>query len=329
MVNYIYSSVWFLPLRVLFSLLYSLVIFIRNKFYDLGIYNIHRLRTPVVSVGNLSVGGSGKTILIQTLLDFFLLHNMKPAVLSRGYARKSKGPLLVSDGNSLLSTVADSGDEPFLIAKNFPGVPVFVSGDRVLGAKKLEAGFQPDVILLDDGFQHRRLHRDIDIVMVDKPEHQKTHMLPWGDQREPASSLIRASIIIHSKAGLLNESDTNLEIEKPGIFYDHNFIHYPLSDLNGTYGLFAGLGNSRSFFDSIQSVLDSPVITLSFTDHVEYGEKELELIEGSDCGFWITTQKDYVKLSEEFCQANKIYFVKAFASLPIALEGLLKQYFKL
>jgi len=326
--NYFYSASWLLPLRIILSVLYAAVMFIRNKFYDLNIFKTFSVPTTVVSVGNLTTGGSGKTILVQSLLDFFIHHNLRPTVLSRGYKRSTKGLLLVSNGESLLESVTDSGDEPFLIAVNYPGVPVLVSEDRVLGARYLAEHFQPDMIILDDGFQHRRLNRDIDIVIFDQPENQFTHILPWGNLREEFGNMNRADIIIYSKSGLRKEDSNNLTISPPSFYYDYTSSKFPLENIKGNYGLFAGIANPEFFFQPIKDILGPPETTLVFPDHVHYGKAELDMISSSSCSCWITTQKDFIKFNTEFCHDNHIYHTKVSTPVPPALERLLKEHFK-
>jgi tetraacyldisaccharide 4'-kinase len=114
--NYLLSATWFLPARIVLSFLYGTLISIRNRAYDFGLLKIHSVKTPVISVGNLSTGGSGKTILVQALVQHFLSIQKQPAVLSRGYGRSSKGVVVVADENGLKATFLDSGDEPYLIA---------------------------------------------------------------------------------------------------------------------------------------------------------------------------------------------------------------------
>ena len=148
--RYLYSANWFLPVRILLSFLYGAIITVRNLLYDLGIFKTHKVPTPIISVGNISTGGSGKTILVQALVEYFRDQNKQPAVLSRGYGRSTKGLLLVADKTTLRADPFSGGDEPFLIAQNHPGIPVVVAEDRVKGAHYLVDNFAPDVILLDD-----------------------------------------------------------------------------------------------------------------------------------------------------------------------------------
>ena len=325
--NYLQTTTWFLPFRILFSGLYSLIISVRNLFYDLGIYKVHSVKTPVISVGNLSVGGSGKTILVQSLLDYFLSKNKTPAVLSRGYGRQSKGLHLVSNKSALLGNLSDSGDEPFLIAQNFPGVPVVVSEDRVAGATFLCDSFNPDVIILDDGYQHRRIHRDLDIVIIDFPPTELSHVLPWGRLRENNKNIDRADMVLYSKEGCRAGGDFNLDLKLDLHAFNYDGKRTPLADLVGTYGLFAGLGNPLSFFDSVHDIHRASAVQISFPDHCDYGKKQLAKFSEFECDYWLTTQKDFIKLDPHFCQQFSIHFVKVSTPLPTPLLTHLKQFF--
>lgn len=320
-------SSWFLPIRILLSGLYFIVITLRNYFYNSGIFKIHKIETPVISVGNISAGGSGKTILVQSLLEYFLNQNRKPAVLSRGYGRSTSGLFLVADENALIGDPKSSGDEPFLIAKNHPGIPIVVSENRVIGARYLEDEFHPDVIILDDGFQHRRLYRDLDLILIDQPENRRGHLIPWGYLREPFSNQNRADLIIYSKGGLREKASSNLIISLEDRVFDHSGNTLSLDELTGDYGVFAGLGNPDYFFKSIQEHHYTPLTRISFPDHAEYNLDERGVIAEPGCAYWLTTQKDFIKLDAEFCQQHNIYYIALQTRLPIALIDQLKQNF--
>ncbi len=326
-VNYMYSTTWFKPLRFLLAGVYYLIIALRNFLYDLGIFKIHSVETPVISVGNLSAGGSGKTILVQALVEYFQTQNIQPAVLSRGYGRSTKGLRLVADKLGLKEDPLTAGDEPFLIAHNYPGVPVVVSENRVVGAQYLERSFRPGVIILDDGFQHRRLDRNLDILLVDWPVNQAVHLLPWGALREPFANKQRADLVLYSKAGLRGNSHADLTFNLTDSVYDHAGNSLLLSELQGEYGLFAGLGNPDYFFESLQAQHYPATTKIAFPDHARYEASQLAKISNRASQYWITTQKDYIKLRPEFCRQQNIYYIKLKTKLPPALLDQLKQNF--
>lgn len=327
-IHYLYSATWFLPVRILLSFFYGVVITLRNLLYDLSILKTHRVAIPVLSVGNISAGGSGKTILVQALIQYFIDQKMHPAVLSRGYGRNTKGLLLVADRSTLHEDPFTAGDEPFLIAKNYRGVPVVVAENRVIGAQYLVDNFAPDVIILDDGFQHRRLARDIDLLLIDQPDIQAGHLLPWGQNRESFRGIRRADLLLYSKAGLHDSSTHNLYLELDQYVYDHAGNQHALAGLKEAYGLFAGLGNPDHFFQSFEQHHHAAQVKIAFPDHTQYGLSQKYELSQITCDYWVTTQKDFIKLDPGFCLQQNIYFIKVTAKLPEALTGLLKQNFK-
>lgn len=196
------------PLRVLLSLFYRAVMSLRNCYYDLG-HGIHKVSCEVISVGNLTVGGTGKTPYVIHLIKQLQAEGKKVAILSRGYkGHKSSTQYCVSDGENIFMTVEEAGDEPFMMAKALPGVPIYVDSDRVTIAKMACDEHAVNVCILDDGFQHRRLHRDKDIVLWDATQDFVTaHILPWGYLRESKKGLRRANQVILTKIDLATVQD--------------------------------------------------------------------------------------------------------------------------
>lgn len=325
--HYLHTSSCFFPFRVILSYIYGGLIWLRNILYDVKLFKTHHVNTPVISVGNISAGGSGKTVLVQALLEEFLDQGQQPAVLSRGYGRSSRGLVLVADSNEILASLPESGDEPFLIASNFPGVPVLVAEDRLSGARYLEEKFSPDVILLDDGFQHRRLSRDIDIVIIDFPETPKSHLLPRGVLREHAGNISRADVVVYSKKGLRSSGEGNLIFQLDPVLRNHSATTLDLEHLKGELGLFAGIGNPAHFFEQVESLSGPVAVKISFPDHAEYNEQQLDILRKNTCDLWITTQKDFIKLDPEFCKSNNVYYLSVKTPLPPVLVTHLKQHF--
>ena len=175
------------------GIVYGIIITLRNFFYDVGIFKITPMSTPVISVGNITAGGAGKTPMTITLAEVGKLRGFKPGIVSRGYGRNSKGLQIVHDGNEMKDTVENSGDEPFLMASLLKDIPVVVSGNRVDGADRLIQDYGVNLIILDDAFQHRKIYRDIDIVLINASEKSSAyHMLPVGQLREFPWELNRA-----------------------------------------------------------------------------------------------------------------------------------------
>ena len=170
--------------------LFGAVVHARNELYDRGTFKVHRLAGPVVSIGNLTVGGSGKTPFLIMLGELLKERSIEFDVLSRGYRRESKGVVLVDSEGS----ARDFGDEPLLISRKLK-VPVIVGEDRYAAGQFAERRFGAKVHLLDDGFQHRRLARDFDIVLV-TPQEARDSLLPFGRLREPLTALARADAVV-------------------------------------------------------------------------------------------------------------------------------------
>ncbi len=190
-----------LPLTLPLSWLYDIGVRYRNRRYDSGAAPVRKLTVPVVSVGNLTVGGSGKTPFVAALARRLLERGRRVAVISRGYGRRGRADyVLVSDGRDVLATAAEAGDEPFELATHVSGLVVAVGAERFEVGQRVVQEQEPDVILLDDGFQHRRLHRDLDLVCFDDTEPKAfLRLLPAGRLREPLTSLERADAVVWTR----------------------------------------------------------------------------------------------------------------------------------
>ena len=272
----------------LLSSVFGAVVRTRNKLYDRGHLPSKKLQGPVVSIGNLSVGGAGKTPFVIALGELLKARGIKFDVLSRGYGRKSRGIALV-DPNGLAS---DFGDEPILIARKL-GAPVIVGEDRYEAGRSAEQKFGPQMHLLDDGFQHRALARDFDIVLV-TPEDAKDQLLPAGRLREPLSSLSRADAIVLTTGA--NETDFPLQGKliwraKRGIV-PGNLPSSPVA--------FCGIARPQPFLLQLRLFGIHPVAEAIFRDHHSYTESDIrDLLKAkaeSGADGFVTTEKDEVNL---------------------------------
>jgi len=276
------------------SLLYGKFVSFRNSFYDKNILKSRKLPIPVISVGNLSVGGTGKTSFVIYLAN--LLKDKRVCILSRGYKRKTKGPQIVSEYGNIKLSWEEAGDEAYLLAKFLPFASVVVSEDRYKGGIFALEKLSPNVIILDDGFQHRALYRDIDILMI-KKEDLRDYLLPAGRLREPIFSINRADIIIL----------TYQEV-KPFDFYtgkptfkmfrefisllDPNFEEVPIDILKDKEVIaFSGLGDNGQFAEVLRKLNISVKKFLSYRDHYDYKD-----FEPKEDEIYLTTPKDLVKL---------------------------------
>ena len=293
------------------SWLYGCAVIGRNWCYDLGIIKTTRVTVPVISVGNMTAGGTGKTPFVEYLLRGLLEKKKKIAVISRGYKRTTSGTVVVSDGVAVKVSPTEAGDEPFQIAKKFPGVIVIVDEKRSRAAKLTVVKFGVDVILLDDGFQHRSLRRDIDVVMIDGREPlEEIPLLPAGMRREPLSSLRRADIIAVSKPERLTPQVFIQSVKKPVVKVttvpfqlcgpDGNEI-MKIGDLKGKPCVgFCGIGNPASFRATLEKLGLAVTEFLTFPDHHWYTERDLEhltsVTTGKKTKLLITTEKDAVRI---------------------------------
>jgi tetraacyldisaccharide 4'-kinase len=278
--------------------MYSLFMKLRNYLYDRGVLPVRRLPIPVVSVGNLSVGGSGKTSLVRHICEE-LADRYRLCVVLRGYGRKSRGLRLVSDGRDIVGDVVEVGDEAYMLSRFLRsyGVGVVVSEDRYEGGMYAYEELKAQLIILDDGFQHRRLFRDIDIVLLRKRD-LSDRLLPFGRLREPLSSLERASCVVLS----YQESEP-FEFsfgDKPvfRMFREFNtllsadFERLPLEELYGKeLTALAALGDNGQFFRTLERLGLRVARRMGFRDHHDYRNFRPMREE-----IYITTPKDLVKL---------------------------------
>jgi tetraacyldisaccharide 4'-kinase len=269
---------------------------VRNGRYDNGREPVSRLRLPVISVGNLSVGGSGKTPFVQTLGRWLRAQGIGYDVLSRGYRRHSRGVLRVDPAGP----AELYGDEPLLLARTLE-VPVFVGEDRFLAGLAAEASARqngcgtrlhiPRLHILDDGFQHRQLHRDFDVVLLALGD-LRGSLLPFGRLREPLSALGRADAVAAPEELAPLLTGPNVWHIRRRLVLDQSAPSRPLA--------FCGLAQPRQFWQSLAEIGIEPVATYAFGDHHRYTARDLELLKRlarqHDANGFVTTEKDLVKL---------------------------------
>ncbi|RMH81291.1 MAG: tetraacyldisaccharide 4'-kinase [Acidobacteria bacterium] len=293
---------------------YFWAVSLRNRLYDKGVIQTCRPHVPVISVGNLSVGGSGKSSLVRFIAQN-LLTELKPCILSRGYKRRTRGTLLVSERGELYASWEEAGDEPYMLAKLLKEASVVVDEDRCRGALFCLERLKPDLIILDDGFQHRRIERDIDIVLL-KAKDLRDRLLPFGRLREPLSSLERADIIVLSYAEQENTDWKHLTKPTFRMFrknwrFVNTLTGQVLENLEGSFIAFSGLGDNRQFFHTLKNLGVTLKETIGFPDHYHYRGFRLR-----DGELYITTLKDAVKLPP----VENLYYL----DFEVELEGLIE-----
>lgn len=301
-------------------MLYGLIADLRNYFYDRGIFKSHDLGARTISVGNITAGGTGKTPLVALIAKLLAENGEKVCILTRGYGRKHpKQQVLVSDGANIYADVLEAGDEAFELARLLQGkAAVIADADRVSGAEWAQRELCSTAFVLDDGFQHRVVKRDTDIVCIDATNSFGGGMLPSGRLREPLSSLKRADILVITRselvdAGRLSKLRAELEYLNPRatVFQGSTFINkiVRLTEFEAEMTIvrhvtralaFCALGNPQSFFSRMRLEGIELVGEESFRDHHNYSQRDAENLDrlGAKLGAesLITTAKDAVKL---------------------------------
>jgi tetraacyldisaccharide 4'-kinase len=311
---------FFLFFLTLLSYPYAALLRLRALAYGVGLLRSHRLPRPVIAVGNLTVGGTGKTPMVAYLARWLMARGKRVAVLSRGYGGSLKGAArIVADGRTLLLSPGEAGDEPYLLANSIPGLMVVVGADRYrAGCLALER-LTPDIFILDDGFQHQRLKRDLNLLLVDcgRP-FGSGRMLPAGILREPAAAVGRADLVIYTRCDGREPAPV---ADKLWCASSHRLTGaLPLTGgqpqqfaaLGGMRGTaFAGIADPVAFFDSLEREGVRLAATLAFPDHCNYGEEEIAAIcrlkAASRSDYLITTEKDAVKLMPFLERLGTVY----------------------
>lgn len=302
------------------SSLYRAVTQARLTAYKRGLFEVTKLPVPVVSIGNLTTGGTGKTPLVEWVSRELARRERKVCILTRGYGRENPGArVIVSDGSKVLTSAAEAGDEPFLLAQKLIGLAAVVSdANRVAAGKWAIENFGADVFVLDDGFQHLAMARDLDIVTIDATNPWGGgRLLPAGRLREPRSALARAHCLILTRANQSNQiSDLTAALQRimggrpiltsemklKGIFRINSDHPEEFAALPHQMGAFCAVGNPESFFSLLRESRIEPVFARTFQDHHQYTQSDLTSLvkeaEKAGAQGLITTAKDAVKLQQ-------------------------------
>ncbi|MDT8395616.1 MAG: tetraacyldisaccharide 4'-kinase [bacterium] len=299
-----------LPLLIPISLLYGVLASIHRALYGAGILRRRKLPRPVVSVGNLTVGGGGKTPLVMWLAHALRERGVRTAILSRGYGRRGANPRLVNSREPWEL----AGDEPFLMASRLVDIPVAVATDRYEAGREVLRHHDVDLFILDDGFQHRRLERDLDIVVVDHAgRFGNGRLLPAGTLREPPSRLALADIVVVTRApgrdevleGVLRNLTT-----APITWTDYgsgrllplpgNGDRHEEQESPGPFLAFCGIANPGGFKRTLERGGFDLLDTMVFPDHHPYSGGDIHrIVERSrslGAKALVTTEKDAVRL---------------------------------
>ena len=316
------------------SVVYGGLVLARNAGYNSGLLRTWRLACRVVCVGNLSVGGTGKTPTVLALAGAATGAGLRVCILLRGYGRRGRGVRVVSDGRRVQMDWRDAGDEAVLLAQRLRGVPVVVGEDRVAAGRLTVEQFDPQVIFLDDGFQHRRLHRDADLVLVDSTDPFGGGLLPRGRLREPIAGLRRADAVLLTRADHGDDPEgirRRVEAVAPGCPIGRAVFRplrlrdltaerdRSLAELRGRR-VFAvsGIGNPGSFHRTVQEAGGVLVGSLAYPDHRAFTEEDRRRMGDAarrcEADWIVTTEKDAVRLETRLPEGRPVVV------LEVALE---------
>jgi len=300
-----------------FGPLYGLVMKIRQKMYTKQVFKQENPGATVISVGNLVLGGTGKTPTVIHIAQMLKAYGLKPAIVSRGYGGKSKDQInVVSDGSSVLMTPDFAGDEPVLLAHSLAGVPVLTGRKRILPCRYAVAHFGVDIILLDDGFQHMGVSRDVNLVLFDATELAgNSRIFPGGPLREPVAALKRSSAFL-----ITGQNDNNrkrseafaelLRSKFAGVPVFTSSVSTPTlvdasenivnsQDIKNAY-LFSAIANPERVTASVKSLDINISGSIEYKDHSAYLQQTItslcEKATQANAGCLITTSKDFVKV---------------------------------
>lgn len=334
------------------SRVYERLVRARADWYEQGRLKIYRLPCTVISIGNITFGGTGKTPMTLYVAKRLRRLGYKTVILSRGYkgaAEKTGG--VVSDGNRLLMTPETAGDEPFMMARFLEDVPVLVGRDRVASGRLAVTEFSPDIILMDDGFQHRRLHRDLDIVLLDSARPLgNAHLIPRGSLREPPDALNRADALVFTRChGSYSSPESLLSktlLRKPMFRSRHvPFVcklvvpavpsntsslelaldHTPDGLKGERIFAFSAIADNNDFHQMLVNLGCRITGTADFCDHHAYTPRDLEQIAENavqaGARFLVTTQKDFFKLSRNAAWPLPLWILGVLPSFPEETGG--------
>ncbi|WP_378950923.1 tetraacyldisaccharide 4'-kinase [Pelosinus sp. sgz500959] len=328
-------AVFLLGLLRIFSVIYGLGVRVKLYLYRYGVLKQHKLNCQVISLGNITVGGTGKTPTAQRLATIIRDMGYRVVILNRGYRAGWDGQVgLVSDGNKIYMTVTEAGDEAYLLAKSLPGIPVVIGRNRIITGEYAVNQLKAEVIILDDGYQHWQLARDLDIVLIDALNmFGNNFLLPRGTLREPLSNLARAQAflltkvdqsndgardLIHSTLARYNDKALVVEsIHQPKCFVEIEEWYKGLRITNVALETIrnkkvmalSAIGNPSSFEQTILDIGVAEVCGVRYADHHDYTMAEMQEImqRGVEEHAYalITTEKDAVKIPAEFIHSDR------------------------
>ena len=310
----------------------------RRWLYDRGLLRARTLSCPVVSIGNLTVGGTAKTPAVELAVRTLAGLGHRPAIVSRGYGRRSRGVLVVADVASIRLEPEDAGDEPFLLARRLPGVPVVVGADRWEAARVAVDTCGATAIVLDDGLQQRTLGTSLDIVMARaRRPWGNERLLPAGPLREPLSTLSRADLVVATGVGDVSGADVSATVlrhapdvpvatatlEPIACWEAQRLDPIPLAMLAGLRAVpFAGIASPAAFAATLRALQISGDV-VPFPDHHWYSQEDLRALaaRAATADALVTTEKDWVRLRGRAGAGPPLYVISVALRLVTGVEA--------
>jgi tetraacyldisaccharide 4'-kinase len=304
-----------MPFLLPLSWMYWLLTDLRNFCYNHNILKSRSFDVPIISIGNITAGGTGKTPFVIALANWLEEQGYRVGIISRGYRRENSGQVVVKDHSGIHASVRQAGDEPSLMAQMTGKVVIIVDADRIAAAERITTEFGCNVILADDAFQHRRLKRQLDIVLWDSHQDpRKAHIIPAGRLRESISGLQRADLILISRTDSvpvsisdyfqrkqISSTIASVPMQITQIVRLSDGAKIPQSKLQHKKILgFCGLGNPDQFFNMLQILSDTEIIRKAYSDHHKYSARDITTLEQiatqKNCHYLVSTRKDAVNL---------------------------------
>ena len=308
-----------------FSLFYGAYIIARNILFDIKILRSYKSTARVISVGNITTGGTGKTPFVIFLAEMLLNLDKSVCVISRGYKRKSDGLVVGFDGNKICGDISSVGDELSMIIGRFSRFKnrfyAIADSNRVRAVKYAESEFKPDIILLDDAFQHRYIKRDLDIVIVAADQNSLVYktLIPSGNIREPFACLCRSGLIVRNfKFSECKDGYPLNTVPEIRVCYDYDGIFDALgnpleSEIKKVVAV-SGIADNKSFFNALKKFGYDVIRAFEFGDHHSYSQQDIDsIMNQSESGdVFVATEKDFIKLKNfaNFTGERRVYYLK-------------------